>query len=371
MPSPRRAEHHACFIIHSRLPYQHDINEILALPEGFRYRNRFDQQWIEKGILPDIESQLLGKKVLLVLRDVDQNRLVPVRWGTLVVVRRVGRICYFEYRLAELVNYDSAESIREQQIVEATRLFNENHNWLPGQQGVGLNDPSVFLSKVGWQLKRVDAAELTAWGNVISAVATAPAYSRVEFLKIVELTDAANRPALVVDEVFVVDPGMTYTLRVFQHVPAPGTSPIPPHSIELQTFGDQVTTLRNRQNAIGKYDMLTFYLKIHKLRPGERTAMEIPHTPGAASGDNACVSLYIPIRGRRGLTPQLAFTVFILLTSLALIFKPNLLSYLGVSGKETEQIVRNIATIAFVLTVSGGQRALTSMWPSWPWPVTR
>lgn len=371
MPSRGHAAQHACFIIHSQLPYQLDLNEILALPEGFRYRNRFDQQWIDKDVLPDIEEQLLGRAVLLVLRDVDQNRLVPVRWGSLVVVRRIGPICYFEYRLGKLIHYESADNVREQQIIEATRLFMENHHWLPGTQGTGLSDPSVFLSKVGWQLSEIDASDLTAWGNVISAVAASPAYSRVEFLKIVELVDATNRPAPVVDETFIVAPGMTYTLRVFQHVPAPGALPIPPHSIELQTFGDQVTTLRNRQQAIGKYDMLTFYLKFRNLRPGETTAMEIPHAPGAAIGDNASVSLYIPIRGSRGLTPQLILAVLVLLASLVLIFRPNLLGYLGVSGKESEQMVRNIATITFVLIMSGWQRALTSMWPSWPWPVTR
>ena len=57
---------HVCFIIHDGRPYCFDLNEILALPAGLRYRNRFAQQWIEPGLRDGIRDgriDIIGKQV--------------------------------------------------------------------------------------------------------------------------------------------------------------------------------------------------------------------------------------------------------------------------------------------------------------------
>jgi len=44
MPVTESPTQHLCLIIHSHRPYCFDINQILALPSGFRFHNRFDIQ---------------------------------------------------------------------------------------------------------------------------------------------------------------------------------------------------------------------------------------------------------------------------------------------------------------------------------------
>ena len=58
---------HYCFIIHDNLPYCYDLNSILALPTGFRYRNRFSASWVEANLHDNIGA-LVGADVLIVLR---------------------------------------------------------------------------------------------------------------------------------------------------------------------------------------------------------------------------------------------------------------------------------------------------------------
>lgn len=354
---------HPCFVIHSHRPYCFDFNVILALPAGFRYRNRFDLQWVDPSLRQDVAS-LAGQRVLLVLRDIEENRLIPVRWALLLSAQMVGQISYFEYVLDNLIQYSTAQNVRLQEIIDRTASFSANHSWLPGSAGQNLVGASVFMTKVGYGLPTADASDLTAWGNAVSAVATAQIFERIEFLKIVGLEGASGQPAPVEEECFRVSPGAVYTLRVFQHVPRPGSQPIPQHGIELNSFPSQVTALRSRQQAVGKYDMLTFIIKIRPLEPGDRTSLEIPHIPDAALGGSSITSLYLPLAVRRPGLARLISVFLILIVSLLFMFRPGLLSL-------PKDVVRNIATILFVITLAGPSRTISGIWPSWPWRFER
>jgi hypothetical protein len=364
--SERSEDLHFCFIIQSHNPYCFDLNEILALPSGFRYRNRFDTRWIEPVLQQEEMSSFLQKRVLVVLRDIESNQLIPARWGLIVSAIPVGEIFYFEYQLGDLIRYNSMNNVRLQEIVGHTEAFSRNHHWLPGITGKPLTDPSVFRSNVGARMPVAPAEDLTAWGNAVSAIATAPVYSDVEFLKIVGLVSSKNKAATVVRESYVAKSDSVYTLQVFQHVPNPTpTSPgiparIPPHSIELNTFPEHIIALRSKQQAVGKYDMLTFVLKTLALHPGDRTAMEIPHVPDAATSSSALTSLYIPVtfKAKSRILTIIAFAIAG--ASLYLMFEPHL-------GSLSTEVVRNLATVVFVLTVAGPSRLFASIWPTWPW----
>lgn len=356
--APRRAEH-LCFIIHSHQPYCFDLNEILALPSGLRYRNRFDNQWIQPNLRNNI-ADLIGERVLILLRDVENNTLAPVRWGTITTVQSVGKIIYFEYLLGDLVEYDTAANVRQQEIIDRTATFAAEHSWLPGTAGLPMAEPSVFKSTAGSNFPTVEAADLTAWGNAISAIATAPIYRDIEFLKIVGLVGPNGSEVEIINESYRVDPNTVYTLRVFQHVPNPTTQLLPAHSIEVNTFSQHVVALRSKQRAVGKYDMLTFVLRVLNLSPGERTAMEIPHVPDAATNKQALTSIYLPLVVRPARPARLALTGIILLASLVLMFFPKLTHL-------PDDLVRNVATVVFILTLTGPSRMLATIWPSWPW----
>ena len=133
--SDHRGEH-LCLIIHSHRPYCFDLNEIMALPSGFRFRNRFDIQWTHPDLRQDIESTA-GKRVLLILRDVENNKLIPFRWGTLFNVERIAKVVIFDYRLDELVLYSNDDGVIGEEINSWTRALAQRHDWLPGDVGRG------------------------------------------------------------------------------------------------------------------------------------------------------------------------------------------------------------------------------------------
>jgi hypothetical protein len=352
---------HLCFIINSLPPYCYDFNEILALPSGFIYRNRFDIQWVQPQIRTNITSEV-GARVLLVLRDMPRARLVPARWATVTSVQLVGNVAYFEYELGDLIAYSQARDVITQEIIAITKKFHENHPWLPGNAGELLSEPSVLLSNLGNDLPTRDAEDLSAWGNLVAAVSTADVFEGVEFLKIVGLTAGARGAAKVVKRGYMVQPGKVYELRVFQTVPRPGEFAIPAHGIDCNSFSANVELLRSRQHAVGKYDMLTFILRCKNLSAGERTAIEIPHVPDAVTGGLARSSLYIPLTALPSPLWRRVAIVLLLVLSIGLTFRPELLGFLGDAAT-----IRNLATLLVIVILTGPSRAVQSIWPTLQW----
>jgi len=105
-----------------------------------------------------------------------------------------------------------------------------------------------------------------------------------------------------------------------------------------------ITALRAKLQAVGKYDMLTFVIKVLDLAPGERTAMEIPHEPDAATIRSAMTSLYLPITVARAGRLRLLGAVLLAIVSLFFLFRPHIATV-------STDVVRNIATVVFVLTM--------------------
>lgn len=357
---------HYCFVVHDNLPYCYDLNSILALPSGFRYRNRFSASWVEANLHGDIAS-MPGSEVLIVLRIQEQNLLIPVRWGTIRVAQQVGTIYYFEYVLGDIVKYSEKPDERAREIDNLTEKFAATHVWLPGTKGtpLGSAEPSVFRSVAGRGLPVASADDLTLWGNSVAAVTTAKIYERAEFLKVLGLFNLKGAPCTVRNENYEVRPNTVYQLRVFQYIPVPGDAPtITPHDIDVVTFSDHFVQLRPKQRAVGKYDMLSFVLKTKRLPARERSAIEIPYNPApAGSGTYAPGALYIPVitKGRPAL---ILLWVVLLAASLVGIFRPTVYH-----GDPT--VVRNLATVIFVLIVSGWRTTLEALLPPIPWAGTK
>jgi hypothetical protein len=361
MPTAPSEAQHLCLIIHSHRPYCFDINQILALPTGFRFHNRFDIQWVHQDLRRDIES-LKGQRVLLVLRDPDNNKLIPFRWGRLFNAERIAKTVLFDYHLEDLISYSNEDNVINEEINACTRMFADRHDWLPGELGKGLTSPAVFRSDVGLGLSTSDANDMKAWGNCVDAVSTAPCYLRMEFLKVVGLFDVNNKRAPVTKETLLVKRNSVYVLSIFEYIPRPGAENevIPLHNLELTSFPDHVTTLVPKQQVVGKYDRLEFDIKVLNLGPGERTALAIPYQPDAATTATASATIYLPLSTAESRHGRLLGALALAIVSLFFMFKPEI-------GNLSQEVVRNLATVIFVLTVSGPSRTLASIWPAWPW----
>jgi hypothetical protein len=363
---PADRDPHLVFIINSEVPYRYDLNQILALPPGFRYRNRFNMQWVQPE-LHDTLNEKIGMRTLLVFRDMDNCHLVPARWATIVDVNTIGHIAYFEYILGPLIKFPSDAQVRRQEVLARTQRLVQLHAWLPGHAGQPLLDPSVFQSVAGHSLPTVDTDELNAWGDTVSAVAAAPAFEGIEFLKVVGLEDDKGAPTPTAGEGFRVEEGREYKLKIFQYMPNPGAVAVQSHPIECKTFAESVVPLRERQQAVGKYDMLTFPLHVRSLEAGTTTSLEIPHRPDAAFSGSADGTLYIPLsRASHGRLRAVTAVIVSVVAAMLVLF-PSRVDFAGVDP----DFVQSLAMIVFVVTIAGPAQSLQAFWPTWPFGGSR
>jgi len=348
---------HYCFIINSIDPYCWDINHILALPSGFSYRNRWRQKWVDPSLVDNIQS-LVSQRVLLILRDYDKDRLIPVRWGRISFAQRIGQVFYFEYDLENLVDYNADSNARTAEIDAFNRTFLERH---PGMQRAVRQDiaPSVFVSRVGGTLRSAPDIDLDKWGSVVSAVGEVDAYKGVEFLKIVELSSSHRERVNIRESKYELKPNTVYEMRIFQLVPNPGGE-VQPHDIELNTLADQILVLRGQQRAVGLYDMLRFIFKVQDVRPGETSFVEVRHTPHPTRGESAIPSMYLPVAIKS--QPRISYIIRLLVTIVTLVFtfSPDLFGVLSIDP----ETIRSIAIVLFILLVIGWRRVWQIFWPT-------
>jgi hypothetical protein len=346
---------HVCFIINSIDPYCWDINQILALPSGFSYRNRWREKWVNTDLRDDI-TQIKNTKVLLILRDFEKDILIPIRWGIIQVAERIGDVFYFEYELGDLVKFDKDLGARNSQIDAFNREFRARH----GDSHRGLNQdiaPSVFLSSIGATTQLISGDDLVAWGNVVDAVGEVSRYLNVEFLKIVKLSSRDGKNSLVTRGRYELLANTVYDMKVFQKIPKPGEESVKPHDIELTTLPTQITILRGQQRAVGKYDMLRFIFKVGDLNPGESSFLDMSLLPKEGV-DSALRSMYLPVVIQKQIRPIIIRGV---VTAVALLFtfEPDFFGLLPDS-----EITRSLALIVVIISVVGWRRVLNSYWPS-------
>jgi hypothetical protein len=350
---------HCCLIVQATYPYHYDLVEILALPSGLTYHNRYDERWIDPNLRHDIATAV-DRRLIIIMRDQEWTRLVPVRWATVTWAQAIGGVFFLEYVLDDLVSYRPGKGERNSDILHYSDALKRCHPGLSGTAAADLTPPAVFLSAAGRDFPTASATDLSQWGNVVGAVATAAIYEKVNFLKIVDLQAGDGTAAKISGQYFRVLPNTVYKLRLFQTMPNFGDGKQEAQVIRLTAFPDHVALLRPEQRAVGKYDMLTFALKVLDLRPKEHVLIEVEYLSAQYRDFYVTRSLHLPLV----VVPEdhLKVILWAVLTLIALvfIFKP------AVVGGDSE-IIRNIAIVAFVLLIAGSTRPLQAFWPRLPW----
>ena len=192
---------------------------------------------------------------------------------------------------------------------------------------------------------------------MVDAVAEVQIYLNVEFLKIVKLSSLDGNDSLVIRGRYELQANTVYEMKVFQKIPKYDEASIQPHDIVLTTLPTQITALRGKQRAVGKYDMLRFVFKVGDLIPGESSFLDISLLP-KQEVESAIPSMYLPVAIKKQIRPIIIRGI---VTAVALLFTivPDLFGLIPKS-----EITRSLALIVVIITIIGWRRILNSYWPS-------
>lgn len=281
-------------ITNSKPPYCFDVSHVLALPEHFSHRFRYESRW-----LGDTEfKNASGCKGMIVLRDFETGGFLPIRLMTIQSVRTVGDIYYIEFRLGSYC--DVGERKRTEQLI-TDRLAEK------GVKNEGGEELAVLVIKVDATClaeeeadKEVDHAR---WGPLVKALGNLACYREYSFFKILPLEDVSKKQARTAQSekgeyVWKLQPGTVYFLHVIQHMPSEkerNGAIRNSFDVELRTESEDVQVLRRVQRVVGKYDLLRFIFKTPSTYLNKSSFLELQASQEGRGSEYALPAFFLPI----------------------------------------------------------------------------
>ena len=118
MLDSKEGQQTALIIVNAIAPYCFELNNFLAMPQGFNYRFRYRRFW-----MPTIgdPKELEGLPLLIILRIFESGELIPLREATVERISEVGDVVHIEYRLGEIMPLPDDTNLRSNQILGFTR----------------------------------------------------------------------------------------------------------------------------------------------------------------------------------------------------------------------------------------------------------
>ena len=365
IPSTTTNDRRIVYIIFNSIPpYAFEANIILALPDGMPYRARFRKEWH-----PDINNprDIELRDGVLVLRDWDTGSLIPIRRIRIRKVDPVGDIYYIDYLLTNLIEYDSDDQTRDNQVKD----FNERilFELRPYQNNPG--EDLIKLVFMGSDLAanisdshpkgELDQREFDNWGKIVSLIGKIGCYLDQDFLKIIRLSDEGGKQRKFVSvggiKRYSLSNTKVYYLDVFQRSFTTKTadSSVTTRTIKLSAEIDAIKPIRDRFAIVGKYDMYRFRLKAQA--PQRTRDTDIAIDTERADQKGPVPTIYLPVR----ITTPITTMVYRIVAALFFIFGAILLFFGDTFFQTNADVAKNVGIFLMILAGPGTREAIMNL----------
>lgn len=286
-------------------PYGYELIKIIAYPKGFKYRFRFDEEWVDTKVSGNIKD-LTSKTGVIVFRDFKEAKFYPIRYFKLLKAQKIGKIYYFEYELSDFIDYDSDSNWRSEQINKINEEFTRYHS-TTFANNTASNDmkPLVLLSNYSFEdiknehycSSNTEEKEHEQWGNIVTLIKNISFYENVEFIKILDVVSMSQNggSAIFTKDYLRLLEAHDYKLRILQFIPKGGKQKAEPRDIEIKSDDKYISIVRGKERAVGKYDVLTFVFRTNERSGGHNSFIDIEHTPKSEGKQYIEPKLFIPV----------------------------------------------------------------------------
>jgi len=366
----------ALIIINTIHPYAYEVNNLLALPDGFSQRVRFRRRWIAC----DNPYDLVGCEGLILLRVFDTAQIIPLRRAEIDQVTKAGDIVFIGFRARELIEFSSNSERRREQLQEFNGLV-ENmlgpYGNVAGQHMkagiIPATDPTFNIRDESFSGSEQDR-EVNSWGNLLELLGEVDCYQDFDFLKIVEITDSAGKMVLSkqtrIGRLYQLNSAQTYILKILQLVPMSTVvrrdqtkegslyfKEIHDKCLELNAQSGEIDFLVDRALLTGRYDICPFYFRTANVLNTATSAIVVALRRRIDSELQTRAEITIPIAitlSRTRQTLRIASLVLLFTSGLIVLFPEYLqnilpmISFSTTSGGITP--IQRVALVVMVLT---------------------
>ena len=296
-------------IVNAIPPYGYEINQFLACPIGTKNVVRFKQKWLPEIADPqNLEGPdiLKGKPAVLILRDWETARLIPLRRLTISSVLPVGEIYDIEWIANEIIDYDSEKEKRDRQLDAFNEHMRTNQEKYPNEPRSDLKN-LVFLVEVDFtkeiqDSKKSNFSELDRWGKVVDIIGKLDHFLDIDFIKVLSIQDIREKARPLVDSEFseekryLLDSTQSYLLTIYQRTftkKPRGDSSVTPRIIILKSDTEIIKIIDGESQISGKYGGHRFRFKTRTLRRSIDTYLKLQIN---RQDDKNVPSIHIPIK---------------------------------------------------------------------------
>lgn len=368
MASPNNPE---IFIIaNSIFPYGYDAIKVLALPDGAKYRARFDQHFVSEQIRKDFNI-LKGHKGNYCFRDYESGLIIPLRKIIIDEIYLIGSIYYIGYSVEEIYEFPQDEDRLERQIKDFNDEIRKSVKLNNDAAGKDLY-PLVLMSNIGFKfsddvetIKEEYDRQIRRWASIVRKLGKFKYFKYTPFPRIVGIRRLNKGSFQKITNNMIIFGKTDYELQLIHMLQSDSSVP---HSIneertdrdekfkekssyEIAVHGEPTVFSLQRSTAkmTGSYDINTFVFRtadIASRTPAHLTVNYLKN-PDTLAGLDTSLNFLVQV------TPSTTFPTasIIGLFILILIYMiPNLLPILlqesGVSGR----FLQDISLVAISLT---------------------
>jgi len=113
-------------IANSINPYVYEVPKILSLPVGSSFQFRFTREWLSP-ILAETPRNLINKDGSIVMREWENDHLIPIRQCRISGTALIGDILFIKVILGEYYSYATNAAERKIQLAGFNRSFEERN----------------------------------------------------------------------------------------------------------------------------------------------------------------------------------------------------------------------------------------------------
>lgn len=292
---------HLVIVANTLEPYGYELIRILAVPNGFRHRFRFESEWVDHGVVS--KPPIPGSIGYIVLRDFETAKLYPIRGFKVASFAQVGTINYLECELSELFDFDSDASRRTTEFEAFNVSFNNIRREITESNLAGQHmKPLVFETGVAPAITNANSRmsgdndrEHEKWNNLIQSLKRVPFYSGIDFLRLLHVNAVGQTdPVNIVNGQFRLVEQERYTVLLAQQRVAGGDAQFT-RDIKLSTDPLNMSAVRGINRAVGKYDVLSFEICVRAIEESTPGFFEIEFTPDERRAPHIDPRIHFPV----------------------------------------------------------------------------
>jgi len=244
-------------------------------------------------------DSLPSRSALLVLRDHNTGKFIPIRYVVVDKVIRVGDINYIDFRVQEYAPIGKLEEVS-----------NKIDKWLATNNYQ--NPPEEALSCLLFDAETIEPKTFTGnsnvesyneWSTLLERLGKLECYKDFGFLRILQVIDAKRNVATVTCDAageysYNLRPDTLYFLEAIQHIPwnIDSTEAISkPYDVELKAEKNEIDVLRKIQRVVGKYDLLRFIFKTPEGYKKKNSFLELESKQDEFSTRFRLPALFVPV----------------------------------------------------------------------------